>query len=112
MNYKLVNGFNGVRRDDGALIQDAGDGYSPAWADYQAWLAEGNKVAPADKPAPNDAIVAQIDAIESAHPFTHRYFREQLLAAVTAGIIPANHPVAGIAAAEDAQVQALRKQLK
>lgn len=60
---------------------------------------------------PNEPILNQIVALESAHPFTHRYFREQLLAAVGAGVIPSNHPVAVMAAAEEQAVQALRSQL-
>jgi len=70
------------------------------------------EIAALPPPNPNAEILAQIDAIENAHPFTHRYFREQLLAAVQAGIIPAQHPVAQVAAAEDAAVQNLRRQIK
>lgn len=61
--------------------------------------------------SPNAVIIAQIDDIEAARPFTHRYFREQLLAAVGAGILPASHPTAIAATAEELQVRALRQQL-
>jgi len=74
MKYKLTSGASIVRTADGACIPP--DPANRDYADYLAWLAEGNTPAPVDAPTPEQvqaATVADIqgllDSTAQAHGF-------------------------------------------
>ena len=120
-SYKHFNSFVVLRLEDGTSIPaDTGN------ADYQRYLADvaaGAAVLPVDAPNPNDAINAQISALES-NPPVPRLVREFMLRGAekdAARDATATNTAAMILAADlayqrvktrDSQIAALRAQFK
>lgn len=71
--YKLTQNSNVIRLADGAFIHTQCEEY----LGYLRWLDEGNTPEPADQPSPQDAIKAQIAALEAT--VTPRRVREAVL---------------------------------
>ena len=113
--YKLTSGTS-ILRDDGASIP--ADPANTDYQAYQAWLAEGNTPTPADQPTAQETALAQIVAIEQANPFTHRHFRDafdtitQVIAAVNPNYDMSRIPGFAVVASVEAQIAALRSNLK
>lgn len=68
--YKLA--ANGVTRDDGANIPDAGGNRD--WQEYQEWLAAGNTPDPSDIPSLSNLQVAACSAIDQAAGITRQKY--------------------------------------
>lgn len=84
MKYKIVQGFDGILRNDGAFIQNAGVGYSPNWVEYLAWLAEGNT------PEPADAATAIVPAVVSMRQARLALLQTDMLGSVNQAIAAAD----------------------
>ena len=83
MTYHFDAFENIIRDSDGASIPQ--DEANRDYADYLAWVAEGNTATP--YVAPPLTPQQQIDAIERAEPFTQRMLREWLIqTAIQAGM--------------------------
>ena len=112
--YQLTNSTSITRQSDSATIP--ADPANTDYADYLAWLAEGNTPEPADAPLPPTPL-QEISAIEAANPITHRMLRELTLSvagiasAVTGKAPEENKAVRDILELE-AEIAALRVQAK
>lgn len=94
--YKLTNTTSIIRLSDNAYIP--ADPANTDYANYLAWLAEGNTPEPSDVPDPRLSILNQIAELEAST--TQRRLREALLTGDTSFIDSV-----------DTQIAALRAQL-
>lgn len=120
--YKLHKDGQSIIRDDGAFIP--ADPLNRDYADYLAWVADGNTADPADVPDPKLAIQAEIDTLEASTYLTRgarelhlRLMLQDAQAQATAqnttvDAVLATVPYYGKLKAIDEQVAALRSQLK
>lgn len=119
--YKHINGGGILRTIDSACMP--ADPANSDYAQYLAWLAEGNTPEPADVPHPNVAILAQIRALE-VDSILNRGSREKDLfdlrtaadeystkLGVPAALLLASNTYYNKLVALDAQAAALRSQL-
>ena len=108
MSYKIAGPKFILRVEDNAFIPT--DPANTDYAGYLSWAAAGNAPLPADMPNPNNAVIAQIIALESNPPVS-RFVREFMLR--TAESLNATTDAHYLQAkALDDQIKLLRSQLK